>query len=120
MPGGACRVVGIQHCLDGAGTHQRTGDAGGDALAGHVRQFLVHQLRRISAAFAHEAVVQPLLGDALKLAEQIELGFFAGIAPFGVKQTLGDVEQQSGMAQVAGVDKVQVHGFTDDARIPGD
>ena len=54
-------------------------------------------------------------GDALELAEQVELGFFAGIAPFGVEQTLGEVEQQRGAAQIAGVDQVEIDTFADDA-----
>ena len=38
-----------------------TGDAGGNALAGHVGQFLVHELGRIGAAFADQAGIEPLL-----------------------------------------------------------
>ena len=74
----------------------------------------------IGAAFADEAGVEPLLGDALELAEQVELGLLAGIAPFGVEQALGDVEEQRGRPHVAQVFQVQVDAFADDAGVPGD
>ena len=70
---GAGGVVGIEQRLDRPLAHERARDAGGDALAGHVGQFLIHQLRRIGAALADEAGVEPLLGDALELAEEVEL-----------------------------------------------
>ena len=94
--------------------------AGGDAVAGHVGQLLVHELRRIGAALADQAGVEPLLGDALELAEQIELGLLAGVAPLGVEQTLGEVEEQRGRPHVAQVLEVQVHAFADDAGVAGD
>jgi hypothetical protein len=40
-------------------------------------------------------VVEPLFGDALELPEQVQLGFFTGVAPLGVKEPLGQVHQQS-------------------------
>ena len=49
------------------------GDAGGDPVAGHVGELLIHELRRIGAALADEVAVEPLLGDALELTEQVEL-----------------------------------------------
>jgi hypothetical protein len=85
---GAGGVVGIEHGLDRALADELARDGGGDALAGHVGQFLVHELRRIGAALADEAGVEPLLGDALELAEEMELRLFAGIAPLGVEQRL--------------------------------
>ena len=72
--------------------------AGGDPVAGHVGQFLIHELRGIGAAFADEAGVEPLLGDALELAEQMELRLLAGIAPFRVEQALGEVEDERARA----------------------
>ena len=70
----------------------------------------------IGAALADEAGVQPLLGDALELAEQVELRLLAGIAPLRVEQALGEVEDQRGRPHVAQVLEVQVHAFADDAR----
>ena len=61
-------------------------DGGGDPLAGHVGQLLILELRRIGAALADETAVEPLLGDALELAEEVEFRLFAGVAPFGVEQ----------------------------------
>jgi hypothetical protein len=88
MRRGADRVVGVERRLDRALAEKGAGDAGGDALAGHVGQFLVHQLRRVGAALADQAGVQPLFGDALELAEQMQLRVLAGVAPFGVEQPL--------------------------------
>ena len=79
---------------------QRVGDAGGDAVARHVGQFLIHQLGGISAALADETGVEPLLCDAFELAEQIELRLFPRVAPFRVEQALGDVEEQRGRPHV--------------------
>ncbi|MEI2623700.1 MAG: hypothetical protein V9G23_07210 [Giesbergeria sp.] len=76
------------------------GDGGGDLVAGHVGQLLVHQQRRVGVALADQVfglpviTHQPFLGDALELAEQVQLGVFAGVAPLGVEQALGELEQQ--------------------------
>ena len=67
---------------------KRARDAGGDALAGHVGQLLVFELGGIGAALANQIFVEPLLGDALELAEKMKLRVFARIAPFGVEQAL--------------------------------
>ena len=77
------------------------GDGRGDLVASHVGQFLIHELRGIGAAFAHKAGIEPLLGDAFELAEEVELRLLAGVAPFRVKQPLGDVEDERGGAHVA-------------------
>ena len=94
--------------------------AGGDAVAGHVGQLLVHELGGIGAALADEAGVEPLLGDALELAEQVELRLLAGIAPFRVEQPLGEVEEERGRPHVAQVLEVQVDAFADDAGVARD
>ena len=39
-------IVGIEHALIGRLPMELAGDGGGDALAGHVRQLLIHELRR--------------------------------------------------------------------------
>ncbi len=118
--GGAGGVVGIEQGLDGALAEERAGDAGGDAVAGHVGQFLIHELRGIGVALADEAGVEPLLGDALELAEEMELRLLAGVAPFRVEQALGDVEEQRGRPHVAQVLQVQVHALADDAGVARD
>ncbi len=120
MGGGTGGIVRIEQGLDRALAFERPGDAGGDAVAGHVRQFLIHQLGGIRAALADEAGVEPLLGDALELAEQMELGLLAGVAPFRVEQALGDVEEQRGGAHVAQMLQVHVHAFADDAGVSRD
>ena len=94
---------------------QCAGNAGGNALAGHIGQFLVHQLGRIGAALADQAGIQPLLGDPLELAEQVQFGLFTGVAPFGVEQTLGEMKQERGAAQIAGMDEVEVNALADDS-----
>ena len=67
---------------------------GGDPLAGHVGELLVHELRRVGAALADQVGVEPLLGDALELAEEVELGLLAGVAPLRVEQALREVEER--------------------------
>ena len=98
MDRGTSRVVGVEQSLDGPLAHQGSGDGGGDALAGHIGQFLVHELRRISVAFADEIGIEPLLGDALELTEEVEFRLLAGIAPLGVQQAVGKMKQQRGAA----------------------
>ncbi len=71
-------------------------------------------------ALADEAGVEPLLGDALELTEQVELRLLAGIAPFRVEQALGDVEEERGRPHVAQVLQAQVHAFADDAGVARD
>ena len=71
----------------------------------------------IGAALADEAGVEPLLGDALELAEQVELRLLAGVAPLGVEQALGEVEEERGGPHVAQVLEVQVDAFADDAGV---
>ena len=94
--------------------------AGGDPVAGHVGQFLIHELRGIGAAFADEAGVEPLLGDALELAEEVELRLLAGVAPLRVEQPLGDVEDERGRPHVAQMLEAHVHAFADDAGVARD
>ncbi len=49
VPGGAGGVVGIEQRLDGTLAEELPGDGRGDAVAGHVGQFLIHEQRRIGA-----------------------------------------------------------------------
>ena len=95
MDGGASRIVGVEYGLDRSLAYQGANNACGNAFAGHVGQFLVHELSGVGAALTHQAGVEPLLSDTLELTEQMEFRFFAGVAPFGVQQTLGDVEQHA-------------------------
>ena len=88
-------IVGVEQRLDRPLAHELPSDACGDPFAGHVSEFLIHELRRIGAALAYEAGVEPLLRDALELAEKIELRLLAGIAPFRVEQPLGEVEERA-------------------------
>jgi hypothetical protein len=37
---------------------------------------------------ADQIVIEPLLGDALQLSEEVQLWLFAGISPLGVKEPL--------------------------------
>ena len=87
------------------------GDGGGDPVAGHVRQLLVHEQRGIGAALADEAGVEPLLGDALELAEEVELRLLAGIAPFRVEQPVGEVEDERRGPHVAKMLQAHVHAL---------
>ena len=73
------------------------------------------QLRRVGAALADEAGVEPLLRDALELAEQVELRLLAGVAPLRVEQPLRQVEQQRRRPHVLEVLEGQVAVLADDA-----
>ena len=59
-------------------------------------------------------------GDALQLAEEVQLGRFTRVAPFGVKQSLGEMEQQRGGPQVSQVLQTEIDGLADDACVFGD
>jgi hypothetical protein len=41
-----------------------------------------------------------LTGDALELAEEVELGLLAGVAPLGIEQPLRQLEEKRGRASV--------------------
>ena len=69
---------------------------------------------------ADEVIVEPLAGDPLELAEQMQLRLLSGIAPLGLQQPLREMEQQGRAPQVAGVHQVEVHALTDDALVAGD
>ena len=116
-PGG---IVGVEQGLDRPRALQRTGDAGSDAVAGHVGQLLVHEERGIGVALADEAGVEPLLGDALELTEEVELRLLAGVAPLGVEQVLGEREEERGLPHVPKVPERHVHGLADDAGVARD
>ena len=98
---GTVGIVRIEQRFDGSLAFEGAGDGGGDAVAGHVGQVLIHEQRRIGVALADETGVEPLLGDALELAEEVELRLLAWIAPFRVEQVLGELEEQRGWPHVA-------------------
>ena len=110
----ARRVVGVEHGLDRSLAHESAGDAGGDALAGHVGQHFVFELRRIRAAFADQVAVEPLLSDALELPKQMELGIFAGVAPFVQDEVGSQLVQNLRGANVSGMNQIEVNLFADD------
>ena len=88
-------------------------------FARHVRKLLVHKLCRPGVSLADEVPVEPLARDALELAEEVQLWLFAGVAPLGLQQSLGQVEEQGRAAEIAGVDQVQIDPFPDDPLVAG-
>src|SRR5262249_21165535 len=64
--------------------------------------------------------IEPLFGNALELAEQVQSGCFIGVAPFAVEQPLRKVKQQRGAPRVFQVFQAEVNVRTDNAGIPGD
>ena len=98
---GAGGVIRIEQRLDRTLAEERAGDGRGDPVAGHVGQLLIHELRRIRVALADETGVEPLLGDALELAEEVQLRLLAGVAPLRVEQPLREVEDERGRPHVA-------------------
>ncbi len=117
--GGAGGIVGIEDGHDGLAVHFGSGDGGGDAFAGHIGEGLVEKLGGVRAASADETGIEPLFGDALQVAEEIEAGFLAGLAPMLFEQALGEVEEHGGGAGVGGVFETEIDAFADDAFIAG-
>ena len=105
---GTKRVVGIEDRLDGTPVDFRSRDGCRNTLAGHVGQFLVHELGRVGAALTDETALEPLSGDALELSEEMKLGFFMRVAPFRVEQPLGQKKEQGRASQVVGVKQIEV------------
>ena len=120
MAGRAGRVVGIEHGLDGTLTGEGSRNGGCDALARHVCEFLIHEQRGVSFAFADETGVEPLPRDSLEFPEQVQLGFFAGIAPFGEDEPFREVKEQGRSSQIGEVLQIQVHAFADDTGVARD
>ena len=89
-----------------------------DALARHVRQFQIHELRRVGAALADEMIVEPLPRHPFELAEQVELWLLSRIAPLRLQQTLREVKQQGRAAQIARVNQVEIDPLADDPLNP--
>ena len=63
-----------------------------DAVAGHVREFLIYELCGIGFSLANEVRIKPLFGNALELAEKMELWLLAGIAELGVEEAMREME----------------------------
>ena len=62
--------------------------------------------------FLHE--LSDLFVQVLELAKEMQLRLLAGVPPFGVKQTLGDVENQRGRSNIAEVLQPEIHALADD------
>ena len=50
----------------------------------------------IRATLAHQVVLQPLARDPLELAEQVQLRVLARVAPLGLQESPGEVEDHGG------------------------
>ena len=111
-------VVRVEHGLYCLLAEECAVDAGGDPLTRHVGQALVHELRRVRPALADEVSIEPLARDALQLAEEMELGLVARVAPLCLQEPLREVEQQRRAPQVPGVDEAEVDALADDAFVP--
>ena len=119
MHRGADRVVGIEHRLDGPFFQVPSHNPPGDALAGGVREALVHELGGVRATLAHQMVLQPLARDPLELAEQVQLRLLAGIAPLGLEEPLGEVEDHSRGTHFLEMLQAQLHAFADNTLVEG-
>ena len=111
MHGGAGGVVRIEHGLDRPLADELAVDAGDDLVAGHIGEHLVFELRRICAAFAHQVTVEPLLGDALELAEEMKLGVFARVTPPVQDQVRSQFIQNLRRSNIAGMNQIEVYAF---------
>jgi len=104
MTGRADRIVRVKQHLDGRAISGFRCDRRGDAIAGHVGKVTIKDLSRVCVTLANEAGVQPFLDDAFDLAEEVEFGFFARIAPLGIKQVRGKAVEHGrrpGIAQMS-------------------
>ena len=99
-PGGD---VGVQQRPDRT-LPTAAGDGGGDPVAGHVGQRLVHQLRRVGSALADQVTVEPLRDHALQPAEEVQLEVLVIVPPLGLQQAAGEVVGQAGNADLSRVD----------------
>ena len=113
-------VEGVEGGEDGPLADVLGDDGVGDALAGHVGEFQVQQLRWAGVALAHQMRGQPVQHDGLELAEEVQLGRLVGRAPLGLHQPLRQVVGDGVVA--VGVQALQreVHAFADDAFVAGD
>ena len=62
-----------------------------------VREFGNHQLGGVGVALALKAIAEPSAGDALQLAEEVQLRFAIGIPPVAIEQALCQLVQQRGL-----------------------
>ena len=113
MDCGTKRVVRIEYGLDRTTVDLRLGDRIRDALARHVGQLLIHKLSGIGVTLADKATIEPLLGDALELSEEMKLRFVAWIAPLCVEEPLGEMKEKCRAPEVTGVNQIEVHALTD-------
>ena len=119
MLGAAGRVVRVEHHLDGAvlgqlGAH----DAGSDAFTGGVGQGLVLQLCREGSTLADQVpFVEPLLDDALELAEQVQLGRLAWVAPLVENEEAREFVDHLRGADIGCMRQRQIDRLTDDAAV---
>ena len=116
--GRAHRVVRVEHTLDRPFASERRGDRSGDAVTRDVRQVLVQEQRRVRPTSTHEMLVEPLPRDPLELTEQMQLGGLTGVAPFGVEQALGKLEEHRRQPCLLQMLQVQVDRLADDALVP--
>jgi len=89
-------------------------DASDNALAGHIRQFRVQQLRRVSVTNAAQAFSQPLFNQTAGVLEQAVDGLFTRFGQLA-HQLGGQLKIQRGWANFFQVTDVQLDGFTDNA-----
>ena len=73
MSGRVRGVVGVENREDRTFFPVLRHNPSGDALAGHVRKALVHELGGVGASLAGEMTVQPLSRNPLELTEDVQL-----------------------------------------------
>ena len=92
-------------------------DAVLDPLARHVGQHGKEQLRAIRPGLTLKMTVQPLANDRFELAEQVELGILVRVPVLCFKKVLGEMEEDSVVADTSGIDQRQINTFADDALV---
>ena len=112
----AFRVVGIEDGLDLVGGRLDRLAGEKDQLRRLIRQFQIGDHGRRGAAGADQiALVDPALGGALDLAEQMHLGRFGRVAELVVEKMLGEMIADLARPHRFQHRRGQLHPFADDA-----
>ena len=62
-------------------------------------------------------VIKPLLGNPLQLAEQRQFGVLVWLAPVLFEETLREMKEKRGSAEVTGMDERKIDALADDTLI---
>src|ERR1043166_692325 len=121
VPRRALRVVSVEDRFDLVLAFEGFGDGGFDPFAGHVGNFSIEDLSRISGTAATKVpAIHPLPDDAFKLAKKVELRLLARVGGLGIKEMPGEAEKDRGWADVLQVFQIERDALTDNPLVSDD